>query len=705
MAIIGKIRSYSGLLIAIIGLGLVAFVLQDFLGNRSPQRGVAEVGEIAKNKISIHEFEQRYTEEVDMYKRSRQVEEIQPHEAHMLRQQTWDRIVNEYIVATEIEKIGITISSEELKDMFFGENPHTMVVGAFNPDPTTGQVNKAEMVRILQSLEASDARLVRLEQEARKQRKLEKYNALVSKGYYAPAFFAKQWHQENNTTADLRYVVKRYNQVPDSLVVVNENDMKAAYEEIKHLYKQDEMRDLEFVVIPVFASEEDREKVYNDVLKLKEELQSAEERNIPSFVNSTSDRRFDPTFKTKGSLIPELDAVMFDVPQGTVYGPYLHDNAFVIAMLNKIEFRPDSMSAAHVLIAYKNAMMADPEITRSYQEAKSKADSLVNVLKRTRTDFAALATALSDDPSASFNQGDLGWFKDGQMVGAFTQAIIENPVGSFAVAETEYGFHVIKVTGKSPANKKIQLAEVAREIVPSSITYQKIYTQASDFAVEVKNTKDFAKAAEVKELVTRSAPKLKKMDNSIPGIPTPRDIIRWAFSEDVKEGAVSRIFEIEDRFIIATVKKVHKEGIPVLSDIEDAVRAHALNQKKFELVAGQIKELKAQSLSTLAEEFGVEVQDAWNMKYRATVLSGAGREPNVIGKVINNELSVLSEPLKGNLGIYVVEVVRRDDNIEPVEIQQLKEELTNSFNSRVTRVLMEALKGNAVIKDFREWYY
>jgi peptidyl-prolyl cis-trans isomerase D len=350
-------------------------------------------------------------------------------------------------------------------------------------------------------------------------------------------------------------------------------------------------------------------------------------------------------------------------------------------------------------------MMADPEITRSYQEAKGKADSLVNVLKRTRTDFAVLATELSDDPSASFNQGDLGWFQDGHMLAPFTQAIIDNPVGSFVVAETEYGFHVIKVSGKSPATKKIQLAEVAREIVPSSITFQKMYTLASDFAVEVKNTKDFAKAAEGKELVTRSAPKLKKMDNSIPGITTPRDIIRWAFSEDVKEGAVSRIFEIEDRFIIATIKKVHKEGIPLMSDIEEPVRAHALNQKKFELVASQIKEINAQSLSTLAEDIGVDVQDAWNMKYRATVLSGAGREPYVIGKAINNELSVLSEPIKGNIGVYVVEVVRRDDFIESADIQPLKDELTNSFNGRVTRVLMEALKENAKIKDFREWYY
>ncbi|MBS4012261.1 MAG: SurA N-terminal domain-containing protein [Bacteroidetes bacterium] len=706
MAVIGKIRSYSGLLIGIIGLALVAFVLQDFLGNSGPSRsGVSEIGKVSDNKISIHEFEQRYSEELDGYKRRKGSDNIEPHEAHMIRQQTWDRLVNDYLVDDQIESLGISVSKEELKDMFFGDEPHPFVMAAFTADPNTGQVDKAEMISILQSLDPGDPRLVRLEKEARKQRKIEKYNSLVSKGYYVPTFFAKQNFKETIVTLDLRYAMKRYSQIADSIVVVTDADMQAAYNEIKHIYDQEEMRDLEFVILPVFASEEDREKIFNEVLKLKEELESTDDRNVEPFVNTTSDRRFNPTFRTKGTLIPELEAIMFEAPQGTIYGPYMHENAFVVSMLNKIELRPDSMSASHILIAYRNAMMAEPTITRSYDEAKLKADSLVNIFKRGRADFAALASQLSDDPSAAVNKGDIGWFQDGMMVAPFTQAVIENSVGSFVVAETDFGFHVIKVTGKSQATKKIQLAEVVREIVPSSITYGKIYSQASDFALEVKKTKDFAKVAEEKGIAARSATKVKKMDNNIPGIATPREIVRWAFLEDVKVGSVSRIFEIDDRFVIATVSKVHDAGIPKLTEIEEPVRAHALNQKKFEYISAKIKEANSQSLQYIADLLANPVQDVFDLKYKASIIAGAGREPLVIGKVINNEIGSISEPIKGNSGIFVVEVIRRDEFSELPEYTSIQLDLKRNFNSRASRVLLEALKKNAKIEDHRDWFY
>ncbi len=706
MAVIGKIRSYSGLLIGIIGLALVAFVLQDFLGNSTPSRsGVSEIGKVSSNKISIHEFEQRYSEEIDAYKRRKGSDNIEPHEAHMIRQQTWDRLVNDYLVDDQIESLGISVSKEELKELFFGDEPHQFVIGAFNPDPNTGQVNKAEMISILQSLDPGDPRLVRLEKEVRKQRKIEKYNSLVSNGYYVPTFFAKQNFKETTVTLDLRYAMKRYSQIADSLVVVTDADMQAAYNEIKHIYDQEEMRDLEFVILPVFASEEDREKIFNEVLKLKEELESTDERNVESFINTTSDIRFNPTFRAKGTLIPELEAIMFDAPVGTIYGPYMHENAYVVSMLNKIELRPDSMSASHILIAYKNAMMAEPTITRSYDEAKAKADSLVNVFKRGRVDFAALASQLSDDPSAAVNQGDLGWFHDGMMVAPFTQAVIENAIGSFVVAETDFGFHVIKVTGKSSATKKIQLAELVREIAPSSITYGKIYSQASDFAIEVKKTKDFAKVAEEKGLVARTANKIKKMDNNIPGIATPREIVRWAFFEDVEVGSVSRIFEIDDRFVIATVSKVHEAGIPKLADIEEAVRTHALNQKKFEYFSAKINESNYQSLELIADFMANPIQDVFDIRYKASIIAGAGREPLVIGKVVNNEISAISEPIKGNAGIFVVEVIRKDDFSDLAEYSSIQADIKRSFNSRAARVLLEALKKNAKIEDHRDWFY
>ncbi|MFO8067950.1 MAG: SurA N-terminal domain-containing protein [Bacteroidales bacterium] len=705
MAVIGKIRGYSGLLIAIIGLGLAAFVLQDFLGNKSPQRQSMEVGRVNKNDISFNEFENLYQETLDMYKRQRGVENVEQHEAHMLRQQTWDRIITDHVLKDELEKLGITVSPRELKDMFFGEDPHPLIKSAFNPDPATGEVNRSEMINILQSLDPYDPRLVRLEEEALKQRKKEKYISMIKNGYYIPEFFAGLNYKVNNATADIQYVVERYKNIPDSIFTVGEDDMQTAYNEIKYQYEQEEMRDIEYVVFPVFASDSDREDIYNNVLELKDELENTDKDNIETFVNAVSDKRFDPTYKSKGELAPEIDSIMFDSPVGTTYGPYMHNDEFILSKLVDVEFRPDSMSAEHVLIAYQGAMRADQQITRTYSEAEEKADSIYDVLTKRQATLSNIAAEVSDDASAAHNQGDLGWFQDGQMVPSFNQAVIDNPVGSFVVAESDFGFHVIKVTGKASPVKKVQVANVAREIVPSDATYNRTYSQASEFAVKVRDNEDFSATAEEMDLTVRPANRLKKMDNNIPGIQNPREVVRWAFSEDVSVGSTSRIFEIDDKFIIANLKNIREEGYAKMDEIEDQVREHALKQKKFEQISQQINNMEGQSLSQIAEQLDLTVSDLLDVKMSTPSIAGIGNEPVVIGRAFNVEVNKVSKPINGTAGVFVIEVNRRDEDVKPSDYNVVKSRLQQEFENQAERIILEALKENAKIEDHREWFF
>ena len=63
-------------------------------------------------------------------------------------------------------------------------------------------------------------------------------------------------------------------------------------------------------------------------------------------------------------------------------------------------------------------------------------------------DFAAVAKRFSSCPSGK-NGGDLGWFGKGQMVPEFEQVAFENEPGKVVgPVKTQFGYHVIKVTGK-----------------------------------------------------------------------------------------------------------------------------------------------------------------------------------------------------------------------------------------------------------------
>ena len=105
---------------------------------------------------------------------------------------------------------------------------------------------------------------------------------------------------------------------------------------------------------------------------------------------------------------------------------------------------PERITASHLLVAYKGA--ARSRATRSKEEAQKLAEQYRGQALKNQ-DFAELARAHSDDPTAKTAGGSLGQFDRGGMVKAFSDAAFALKPGEIsAVVETEFGFHVIKRT-------------------------------------------------------------------------------------------------------------------------------------------------------------------------------------------------------------------------------------------------------------------
>ena len=255
-----------------------------------------------------------------------------------------------------------------------------------------------------------------------------------------------------------------------------------------------------------------------------------------------------------------------------------------MARLMDVQMRPDSMKAEHILIAYEGAFRADEGITRTKEQAQKTADSLMDVLRADKTKLQALAFQMSDDGSAKTNNGDLGWFADGSMVGPFNEAVLVTKEGDLVMVETMFGYHVIKVTGKKDPVKKVRVAIVKRAVEPSSKTFQDIYAQASTFAGE-NNTRDkFETAVTNLGLNKRTATYLREMGNSIPGIENPREIIRWAYYEGIKLGEVSPVFDVGGSYVVAVLTAVREKGIMPLDQMKENLKTFVMNEKKAEVI-------------------------------------------------------------------------------------------------------------------------
>ena len=707
MAVISKIRSYSGLLIAVIGIALVAFVLGDFFGY-GPMGGQSiDVGKVDKTNISFQEFEKRVNDRLEGWKMETGNQNPGPAETFQLRQQVWTSMVREILLNKELEGLGIEVSTDELYHLIHGPNPHPVIVRNFS-NPADGSFDPEQVLNFLRNFDALDDNTrnqwLQIEQYIKRERQEYKYHNLIRQGFYMPAALLKLDFQERNAVADFRYMAKSFASIADSLVQVSERDLRRVYESNRKTFDREASRSLQYVMFPVFASEEDRENLRKELIDLIPEFTAAE--NMQTFINSASDERFNPTFLSQGQLSAQLDSAMFNSPVGTIYGPVTEGDAFVMAKLTDIQFRPDSMRASHILITYTGSAAANQTTTRTIDQARALADSLVTVVRRNPASFGDLAVQYSDDPSAQMNRGDIEWFRDFEMVPEFSAAVIAANTNSFTTAETQFGIHVIHVTGKSAPTKKVQVALLTRKIEPSNRTFQIVFAQASEFANLLQTDKNFEEAVEEKGQSLRVVEMVHEMDMTLPGIENPREIIRWAFDPKTKVGSTSQIFDIDNRFIIASLTGKADKGIQPLDKVKEEVTELVLREKKFDMLATEMNQAKsAGNFDAVAAKLGLTIEQALEMRFYMLNLPNFGAEPRVIGAAFGLKQNTVSEPIKGNTGAFLVEVLKHEPAVEPDNFSASQSLLKNAFSNRIINDVFNAIRNNARIEDNRNMFF
>jgi peptidyl-prolyl cis-trans isomerase D len=708
MALIGDIRKHSGLLTIVIGVALGLFVLGDFLSNKGPKggRGNNIIAEINGEKILATDFNQRVEDNMEAQKLNTGKENLTSDEQFQIRQQTWDQVVNETLLLEEVSKLGLTVSTEELDDQIRGKNPHSYIVQSFR-DPQTGQFDPATVVNFLQNLDKVDPqmkqRYLLIEKAIKEDRLSTKYRNLIAKGFYVPKAFAKRDYEARNTRIKARYYGAPYTSIADSLVKVTDADFEKFYAENKHKYQQEASRDIEYVTFEVLPSNEDREKINREVQGIYTEFVNAE--NVVSFVNSTSDERYDSTWMKKGKLPYQIDSVMFNSAIGATYGPYVENNMFQMARLVDVQTRPDSLKASHILISYKGTNV-NPDTKLTKEQAKAKADSVFKLVKSTPAKFDELAGTINDDKTAAKSKGDLKWFADGAMVPAFNTAVLNGKIGDIIQVETQFGFHIIKITGKTAPVKKVRVAIVKRLIEPSSKTMQDVYTQASQFTAEAKDMEGFNKLIDEKKLTKRLAERIGPDQNSLPGLTEARQIVIWAFNKDTEKGSISQVFDLEGRYLIAVLKEIREKGVPTLEQLKEFIEPMVKRDKKSETLIAEVNKT-IKSIADIDKGYislGMKA-DTNEITFANSNLPGYGKEDDVIGTLFTMKAGQMSKPVKGNQAVFILVAEQVTPAPPKDDLTPEKRMLTNAFRTRAQREPSEALKRKADIEDNRLMFF
>lgn len=691
MAVIGKIREKSGLVMIIIGIGMLGFLFQDgaqSLFGSGPDNSLGEIGGV---EVTAQEFDQRLQLAVGRWE-SQNGSSASADVRASFKDQVWDEFIRENLLESQFAELGIAVSPEELFDMVQGNDPHPQVKQSFT-DPATGSFNPTQVLQFLKSLESmpveNKTQWILFEQGIEKERISNKYNLLLSKGLYATSSMAKRAYTDQKEQRNVKFVVKRYNTVDDSTITVTDADLKAYYNEHKAEYKQGASRELEYVKFEVTPSVEDIAEAKKWIDETADEFKVTADDS--SFVVYNSESPLDQKYYGVNEMPFGIDSSFFHQEVGTLTDVYEQNGSFMVTKLSSTKMIPDSVKARHILL----------KTTQTFADTllEAKLDSVKAVIEN-GGDFAEIAKSMSEDVGSAIQGGDLGWFKEGVMVPTFNDACFDGKAGDMVIVQSQFGFHLIEVLKQADKTKKVQLATVTRKNVPSNETFDDVFAKASMFYTNNGSTETFTKVTESDEYAKFIASEVKVADKNIPGMIDVRELVRWSFNNE--KGTVSAPMQFANTFVVAHLADIREEGTATMDQVEIQIELGAKKKKKAEMFMAEMN--GTASLDALATQVGGTVESASGVNFSALSIPGMGQEMRVNGMLSTLQNGQMSIPIEGQSGVYVVQVETLTAAPETTDYSVYKAQLTQQY-SAASGQLLEALKDKMVVVDQRYKFY
>ena len=706
MAILENIRKRTTVLILIIGLALFAFVISDVLtrgGFGDPKVGTT-IGEVNGEPIPIEEFRERMEAVSNQF--GSQATSTQ------IVNTVWNQVVRTSILDQQFEDLGLEIESDQIMELIrnnpsFTQNPQFQDADGF--------FDETAFLNFIADLRANAPQQYNLwlqnEQALMQSAKEQRYFDLIRAGVGASLQEGELEYRLANDRVDIRYVRVPYSSIPDSTVNVTKEEIAAYIKENRDEFKQEAARDIRYVFFEEKASEademairEDMETLVGDQMEYMEEIDSTvvipgfrSTTDMDAFLDRYSDTKYDTVYRAKNELPSQYADSLMGLQVGEVFGPYRDNGYFKISrMMGRKE--GGSVKASHILIAYQGAERANPNVTRTQEAARQRAEELLAEARQEDAVLAQLARENSDGPSGP-RGGDLGYFQEGVMTPKFNDFAFQNPVGTIGLVETEFGYHIVKVDDKQDV---VRLATFSRAIEPSEETVNALFTEATTFEMAVSEDKSaYAARADEKGYQIRPFNQLKAMDENLPGLGSQRRIVQWAFNPDTEVADVRR-FDLNTGYAIVQLTASHKEG---LKSVEDA-SVQALPRLRKEKKAARILSAnRGKSLQEIASSNGTTISSASALNAKSPTIAGAGREPLVVGTAVIMDVGATSGLIEGETGVFKLEVTNKEEAPAMDNYAPYANNLKSSLGGRVSTEVFNALKEKAEIEDNRAAFY
>ena len=705
MAVLGKIRQRSIFLILVIGMALFAFVISGVFDGSSSNAGPTDpIAVVNDEEIDVTFFRQmvEQTERAYNYSTLQSVNLV------------WNQALRNTIFDQEFKKLGIDAGKDQLEQIISSDeavinNPNFQnEAGFFDFGIFTDYIAQMRVQEpaAYENWKAQEQSIIGVA----KQRI---YLDLIKASGGMTEAEAKALYHFENDNINIEYVQVPFDIIPDSLVTVTDAEVKQYIKNHEQEYERAASRNLQYVSFNEAPTEDDLAAIrlrleglkderiaYNDVSKLTDTIEGFRmTKNIIDFVDRYSEIPFDSVYRPRGEYNNEYADILFGLDVGEVFGPYRDGRFFKISrLLDRKENA--SLRASHILIAFEGATRAPATVTRAKEEARREANRVLRLARRGNDNFEELAREYSDGPTKN-RGGDLGFFQEGQMATEFFNFVDKNRVGRIGLVETEFGFHIIKVTDKDDL---ALIADVANEDIASDQTANEVFRSATKFEMESNDLNDFIAVAEKNNYEVRPVKQVTELEENMPGLFNQRQIVRWAFDDDTKVGDIKRFsLTAGGGYAVVQLTAVNQKGLATVDEVGFQVRRKIIQDKKAALIKKQFQDID--SLETLAENEDLTLETASAINQKNPTLVGAGNEPYVVGAAFAMEEGAVSELIQGELGLYKVKLLKKNTAETLDDYQQYSKEYLRDASFTLPENVFLALESYADIDDNRSLYY
>lgn len=720
MAIIGKIRDKSWLILIIVGGALLAFILGDYNKGNSGLEEKYGIGTVYGEKIDETDFNQSLKIAEENSARSAQQQGQQPQPVN--KDQVWNSFVQDIVLQQEYAVLGIEVGAAEFDAYIYGTDGFQVMpdLAESFKDSTTGLFNANLLRSRLEEMESSDDPQMQKQWEDTKtyyieKRKREKYFAILDQGVYVTNIEAKQEYLAQKDVKNISFVLKRFTDIKDSEIEVNDELLKKYFEEHKSETKyknKASVRQLKYVDIALKPSQADSAELISELNKYKVGFETAENDSVYVMQNSEF-KRFTsgpystavpanhPNAKEHLTYPKQLDSLFKNAQLGDVIGPYESQGTFNVAKV--IGFTRDTINARHILLPVEEGNEAAAEVT---------ADSILSVINS--GNFTTFVDQYSTDTGSKIKGGELGDFFFSQMTPPFAIYCAEAEIGKIDKVRTQFGIHIIEVLDRR-GPKHPRLALIQKPLKPSrdtkddieKVVYDLLYDldeQISEISSPEEKAAMFDSIAIQNELFSRVVEVNEEMP-SVGGIESTLaqdKLIELAYQEDAKVGdIVNSPVRDNNRYVIAILSSIKVKDEVSFEDSKNDIEIDFIKAEKAKIIEGELA--KSKSLEGLTENGDVTILNA-EVTFSNPQITGAGYEPEIVGALYSGlKDGETTAPIVGNQGVYVVRVDKTIAAPAAENYDTEKSQLLGAAKGKVSGAAGRALVERADVIDNRKF--